>query len=127
MSPFKVLWKEQKWTLILLMTSIIVLAVGVVMVVTKANAPVKQSVDDVSRTFDVMSQIAASAEAELQGTTDVNAGLNIDVPQEVKDRVSALDGKISEQGSEEWCDWMMLKASPEWTETEQQLFAQSCL
>lgn len=127
MSPFKVLWKEQKWTLILLMVSVIVLAIGVVMVVSKANEPIQQPVDEVSKTFDVMTQIAASAEAELIESTDVNAGLRVQVPQAVKDRVSAMNGQEPEQGTEAWCDWMMLKESADWKETEQVVFAQSCL
>ncbi|QEY14410.1 DUF3012 domain-containing protein [Cellvibrio sp. KY-YJ-3] len=48
-------------------------------------------------------------------------------PQESLDRVAALNGRIPEVGSDDWCEVMMVKDAKDWTEDEQSLFAKHCL
>lgn len=49
------------------------------------------------------------------------------IPAESVAKVKALNGKIPEAGSDDWCELMMTKDGKTWTQEEQSQFAQHCI
>jgi len=128
-------FREQKFLAALLVLSFLVILAGLIMIwytTKKATeaAVVAQEAEQVQTTIDTMTVIAGIAEQELQGSASNEAPVNPvgDVkPQESLDRVAALNGRIPEVGSDDWCEVMMVKDAKDWTRDEQSLFAKNCI
>lgn len=128
--------REQKLLVVLLLLSILVLIAGVVMIqVSKKDSheqadTLVQDVDKNQQTMATMNAIAQMAEQNLTDEKLVSlpaAGVGDIKPQESIDRVAALNGRVPEVGSDDWCEVMMIKDANAWTLEEKQLFAQHCL
>lgn len=126
-------FREQKLLAAILILSFLVLGVGLCMVqLTKEQTKVEaeqQLVDEHAKTIAVMSLMAEVAEQELaeqQGQVALQ-GVGDIKPQESIDRVAALNGRVPDIGSDDWCEVMMVKDAKDWTLDEQSLFAKHCL
>lgn len=127
--------REQKFLATLLALSFLVIIAGLIMIQYTNNkaaetAVAAQEAQQVQTTIDTMTVIAGIAEQELQESASNEAPVNPvgDVkPQESLDRVTALNGRVPEVGSDDWCEVMMVKDADAWTKEEQDIFAQRCL
>ena len=115
--------RENKGLMLLLVASVLAIIVGL-WFVQASNKKQAQQEQQLSR----LNAIAAQANAELQQSV-VHADVPIDdiIPQQSVEKVAAMKGKEPELGSEDWCEWMMVKDSEKWSEAEQLLFAQKCI
>lgn len=128
-------FREQKFLATLLVLSFLVILAGLIMIQytnkkAAETAVAAQEAQQVQTTIDTMNVIAGIAEQELQESASNEAPVNPvgDVkPQESLDRVAALNGRIPEVGSDDWCEVMMVKDADAWTKEEQDIFAQRCL
>jgi hypothetical protein len=128
-------FREQKFLATVLVLSLLVIIAGLVMIQysnkkAAETAVAGQEAKKVQATIDTMSVIAGIAEQELQESAAKEAAVNpvADVtPQESLDRVAALNGRIPDVGSDDWCEVMMVKDADAWTKEEQEIFAQRCL
>lgn len=128
-------FREQKFLAALLVLSFLVILAGLIMIQytnkKAAEAAVAtQEAQQVQTTIDTMNVIAGIAEQELQESASNDAPVNQvgDVkPKESLDRVAALNGRVPEVGSDDWCEVMMVKDADAWTKEEQDIFAQRCL
>ncbi|MDO8345265.1 MAG: DUF3012 domain-containing protein [Cellvibrio sp.] len=128
-------FREQKFLATLLVLSFLVILAGLIMIQytnKKAAEAVitAQESAQVQTTIDTMNVIAGLAEQELQESASNEALVNPvgDVkPQESLDRVAALNGRVPEVGSDDWCEVMMVKDADAWTKEEEDIFAQRCL
>lgn len=128
-------FREQKIVTALLVLSILIILAGLIMVhhTNKKAAEAAIAAEQTARaqaTVDTMNTIAGLAEQELQESKADQASQNsiADVkPQASLDHVEALNGRIPDAGSEDWCEVMMVKDADAWTEEEQKIFAKNCL
>lgn len=128
-------FREQKFLATLLVLSFLVILAGLIMIQysnkkAAETAFEEQEAQQVQTTIDTMNVIAGIAEQELQESASNEAPVNPvgDVkPQESLDRVAALNGRVPEVGSDDWCEVMMVKDADAWTKEEQDIFAQRCL
>lgn len=128
-------FREQKFLAALLVLSFLVILAGLIMIQytnkkAAETAVAEQEAEQVQTTIDTMTVIAGLAEQELQESGATEAPVNPvgDVkPQESLDRVAALNGRIPDVGSDDWCEVMMVKDADAWTKEEQEIFAQRCL
>lgn len=127
------LFREQKFLVILLILSVLVLGLGLFMIQStnkKSEQQTEQLVNEQEKTVAAMNLVAEIAQQELK-TQQSNQQMVQTVgdikPQESLDRVAALNGRIPEVGSDDWCEVMMVKDAKDWTEDEQSLFAKHCL
>lgn len=126
-------FREQKILTALLVLSFLVIVAGLLMVnYTNKNISTvaAQEVEQVQGTVSAMHTIARIAEEELQASkvTAAEVGSFGDIkPQESLDRVAALNGRIPDVGTDDWCEVMMVKDANAWTKEEQALFAQHCI
>lgn len=128
-------FREQKFLAALLTLSLLVILAGFIMIhytnkkAAEAAITAQESAQ-VQITIDTMNVIAGLAEQELQESASNEALVNpvSDVkPQESLDRVAALNGRVPEVGSDDWCEVMMVKDADAWTKEEEDIFAQRCL
>jgi Protein of unknown function (DUF3012) len=121
--------------------SILVLVVGVLMV-KHANEqavvfaeqqkrlleqPKPQEEDEFLKRLEL---IAAQAEAELTASQSTESGppAKMDFTSDAtRKRVADMINKNPAQGTEDWCEIMMVKADADWTKEEQEIFAKNCL
>lgn len=128
-------FREQKFLATVLVLSFLVILAGLIMIQytnrkAAETAVAAQEAEQVQTTIDTMNVIAGLAEQELQESASNEARVNPvgDVkPQESLDRVAALNGRIPEVGSDDWCEVMMVKDAKDWTTDEQSLFAKNCI
>lgn len=121
--------------------SILVIIIGVLMV-KRANEQTavyaeqqKQSADQQgSQEDDAMIQefelIAKQAEATLKASRSPDSGLPAKMDfttDENRKKVADMKNKTPVQGTEDWCEVMMIKPDADWTEAEQGIFAKNCL
>jgi Protein of unknown function (DUF3012) len=74
--------------------------------------------------------IAAQAEAELTASQSTESGppAKMDFTSDAaRKRVANMMNKNPVQGTEDWCEIMMVKADADWTKEEQGIFAKHCL
>ncbi|EIK45116.1 hypothetical protein O59_001790 [Cellvibrio sp. BR] len=127
------LFREQKFLVILLILSVLVLGLGLFMIQStnkKSEQQTKQLVNEQEKTVAAMNLVAEIAQQELkaqQSNQQMVQTVGDIKPQESLDRVAALNGRIPEVGSDDWCEVMMVKDAKDWTEDEQSLFAKHCL
>lgn len=126
-------FREQKFLAVLLLLSILVIVAGLIMIQYSKNI---KGVDEAAMTeqkaqvvVDTMTVIANMAGQELQDSQSSNTAPAIidNIPQSSIDHVAALNGRVPEVGSNDWCEVMMVKKADEWTKEEQELFAKNCL
>lgn len=128
-------FREQKFLAALLVLSFLVILAGLIMIQytnkkAAETAVAEQEAEQVQATLDTMNVIAGIAEQELQESASNPAPVNPvgDVkPQESLDRVAALNGRIPDVGSDDWCELMMVKDADAWTKEEQEVFARRCI
>ena len=132
------LFREQKLLVVLLLISLLVLGAGVFMIqITEEQAQqhteqqAVQQLDEQEKAIAAMNLMADIAEKELkaqqQQPQSVVQGVSDIKPQESIDRVAALNGRVPDVGSDDWCEVMMVKDAKDWTVDEQSLFAKHCL
>lgn len=127
------LFREQKFLVILLILSVLVLGLGLFMIQStnkKSEQQTEQLVNEQEKTVAAMNLVAEIAQQELkaqQSNQQMVQTVGDIKPQESLDRVAALNGRIPEVGSDDWCEVMMVKDAKDWTEDEQSLFAKHCL
>lgn len=120
-------FREQKLISILIILSVLIVLIGVGLIYNnqqKASAAKKEQAQ-----LNAMQNIATMAAQELQQTIPQSPSQPIaDIkPAESVAKVVSFNGKIPEAGTEDWCEWMMVKDSKEWTPDEQVLFAKHCI
>jgi hypothetical protein len=74
--------------------------------------------------------IAKQAEATLKASQSPDSGLPAKMDfatDENRKKVADMKNKNPVQGTEDWCEVMMIKPDADWTETEQGIFAKNCL
>lgn len=127
------LFREQKFLVILLILSVLVLGLGLFMIQStnkKSEQQTEQLVNEQEKTVAAMNLVAEIAQQELkaqQSNQQMVQTVGDIKPQESLNRVAALNGRIPEVGSDDWCEVMMVKDAKDWTEDEQSLFAKHCL
>jgi uncharacterized protein HemX len=126
-------FREQKLLASVLILSLLVLGMGLFMIQLTKEQPTaeteQQFTDDQEKTVAVMNLMAEVAEQELKtqkGQSSMQGVMDVK-PQESIDRVAALNGRVPEVGSDDWCEVMMVKDAKDWTLDEQSLFAKHCL
>lgn len=120
-------FREQKLISIIVIASFLILLVGIALIFNnqqKTNAAKKEQAQ-----LKAMQNIAGMAAQELQQTVAQSSSQPIaDIkPAESIAKVASFNGKVPEAGTEDWCEWMMVKDSKEWTPDEQALFAKHCI
>lgn len=119
-------FREQKLITALLLGSLLVLVLGVGLIVHSNNAAKEAA--QAEATLQRLTSIANSASEQLKETV-VYADVPItDVkPEDSIAKVAALNGRVPEVGSDDWCEVMMVKDAKDWTKDEQSLFAKNCI
>ncbi|MCE3251688.1 MAG: hypothetical protein K0Q67_698 [Cellvibrio sp.] len=119
-------FREQKLIAALLIGSVLVLLVGVGLIV-HSNKVAKEAAQ-AEAAVQRLNTIAKSASEQLQQTVVYSDVPIVDVkPEDSQAKVSALNGRTPEPGSDDWCEVMMVKDAKEWTTDEQSLFAKNCI
>lgn len=119
-------FREQKLLAALLVGSLLVLLLGVVLIVYSKNAANEAA--QAQATVQRLNTIASSASEQLQQTVVYSDVPITDVkPEDSVAKVSALNGRVPEVGSDDWCEVMMVKDAKDWTKEEQSLFAKNCI
>lgn len=119
-------FREQKLLSALLVGSLLVLLLGVGLIIYSKNAAKKAA--QAEATVQRLNTIANSASEELQQTVVYSDVPIADVkPEDSVAKVSALNGRTPELGSDDWCEVMMVKDASDWTKDEQSLFAKNCI
>lgn len=127
-------FREQKLLAVLLMTSLLVIIAGAIMIqysnsITEPAEAARQE-QKAQVVVGAMTAVASMAGQELQNSQASEAKaipVGDVIPQESLDHVAALNGRIPEVGSNDWCEVMMVKKASEWTKEEQDTFAKHCL
>lgn len=115
--------REHKWLAILLVLSLLVILAGVFMI-KQAN---QQQAEQQSQ-VDKLNTIATQAtQGLLQTLGHSEEPIDDIIPEESLAKVKAMNGVVPAEGTEDWCEWMMVKDADSWTEQEQALFAQHCI
>lgn len=94
----------------------------------QSNKP--QQSEEADATVKQLELIAAQAEAELKASQSTESGppAKMDfVSDETREKVANMVDKNPEQGTEDWCEVMMVKPDANWTKEEQGIFAKNCL
>lgn len=126
-------FREQKLLAAILILSLLVVGIGFFMVqLTQEQQEItvaQQTANDDQKAVMAMALMAEAAERELseQQTQSPLQSIGDVKPQESIDRVAALNGRVPEVGSDDWCEVMMVKDAKDWTFDEQSLFAKHCL
>lgn len=121
--------------------SILVIIVGVLMIKHANEQAVvyageqrklleKQQSQDTDTTLKQFELIAAQAEAELKASKSTESGppAKMDFASDMtREKVANMTNKNPEQGTNDWCEVMMVKPDAEWTKEEQGIFAKHCL
>jgi predicted negative regulator of RcsB-dependent stress response len=119
-------FREQKLITALMVGSLLVLLVGVGLIVY-SNKAAKEA-EQAAATVQRLTTIANSASEQLQQTVVYSDVPIADVkPEDSLAKVSAMNGRVPEVGSADWCEVMMVKDAAEWTKDEQSLFAKNCI
>ncbi len=119
-------FREQKLLTALLLGSLLVLLLGVGLIIYSNNAAKEAA--QAEATLQRLNVIANSASEELQKTVVYSDVPITDVkPEDSVAKVSALNGRVPEEGSADWCEVMMVKDAKDWTKEEQSLFAKNCI
>ncbi len=119
-------FREQKLIAALLFGSVLVLLLGIGLILYSEN-----SAKDVAKTTTSVQRLNAIAEDASQQLQQTIAHPDVPIsdvkPEESIARVSALNGRIPDIGSDDWCEVMMVKNAKDWTEEEQSIFAKNCI
>jgi Protein of unknown function (DUF3012) len=114
--------------------SILVIIVGILMI-KQANEQAlihaeKQKSQEANITLEQFELIATQAAAELKASQSTESGppAKMDFASDAtREKVANMTNKNPEQGTEDWCELMMVKPDAEWTKEEQGIFAKHCL
>ncbi|WP_323814590.1 DUF3012 domain-containing protein [Cellvibrio sp. NN19] len=131
-------FREQKLLAALLLVSILVILAGLIMIQYSKNIEGSASfkVEETTAEYkeaqalvNTMAVIATMADQKLQETQAPSEAPSMgdNIPQSSIDHVAALNGRVPEVGSNDWCEVMMVKKANEWTEEEKVIFAQNCI
>lgn len=116
-------FREHKLLVILLVLSVLVLAVGLVLV-NKSN----REYDKQQQQINQLNNIALDAnQTLLQTLVDTDVPIADVAPEKSIERVKAMNGVIPEAGTDDWCEYMMVKEADTWTMDERSIFAQHCI
>jgi len=119
-------FREQKLLAVLLVGSLLVLLLGVGLIIYSKNAAKEAA--QAEATVQRLNTIAKSASEQLKETVVYSDVPITDVkPEDSIAKVSALNGRTPEVGSDDWCEVMMIKDAKDWTKEEQSLFAKNCI
>lgn len=119
-------FREQKLITALLIGSLLVLLLGVGLIIHSRNAAKEAA--QAEATVQRLTIIANSANEQLKETVVYSDVPIADVkPKDSVAKVSALNGRTPEPGSDDWCEVMMVKDAKDWTVDEQSLFAKNCI
>jgi hypothetical protein len=119
-------FREQKLITALLIGSLLVLFLGVGLIIYSRNAAKEAA--QAEATVQRLTIIANSANEQLKETVVYSDVPITDVkPEDSVAKVSALNGRTPELGSDDWCEVMMVKDAKDWTIDEQSLFAKNCI
>jgi|GEM_PF-2477183 len=119
-------FREQKLLAVLLVGSLLVLLLGVGLIIYSKNAAKEAA--QAEATVQRLNTIAKSASEQLKETVVYSDVPITDVkPEDSIAKVSALNGRTPEVGSDDWCEVMMIKDAKDWTKEEQLLFAKNCI
>lgn len=119
-------FREQKLLASLLLGSLLVLLLGVGLVIYSKNAAKEAA--QAEATLQRLNTIANNASEQLQQTVVYSDVPIADMkPQNSIAKVSALNGRTPEVGSDDWCEVMMIKDAKDWSKEEQSLFAKNCI
>lgn len=120
--------REHKWLLILVVISLMAIGVGVFFIKqTEYQQQQDQKLQD-QKQLDLYNQMATQAAQNLMETVAHNEqSIDDIIPESSLAKVKAMEGKIPETGTEDWCELMMTKNADAWTEDEQAQFAQHCI
>jgi type II secretory pathway pseudopilin PulG len=115
--------REHKWLMVLIALSLIVILAGVI-VLQVSDKKIQQEQEQ----FERLNNIASQAAQELVETV-AHAEQPIEdiIPESSLEKVKAMEGRIPETGTEDWCELMMTKNADTWTQEEQSQFAQHCI
>lgn len=118
--------REHKWLVIFTVLSLMTVAVGVVLI--KQQEKKQQQAKNEAAQLELYNQAARQAAQELiQTVANADQPLNDMVPESSLAKVKALNGKVPEVGSDDWCELMMTKNADTWSQDEQTQFAQHCI
>lgn len=119
-------FREQKLITALLFGSLLVLLIGVGLIIYSKNAAKEAAQAQAS--VQRLNAIANDADKQLQETIVYSDVPITDVkPEDSIAKVSALNGRVPEVGSDDWCEVMMVKDAKDWTKEEQSIFAKNCI
>lgn len=115
--------REHKWLVILIVLSIIVISIGILMIKKTKDQQYQQE-----QQLQILNNIANQAVENLAKTVaHPDVPVEDIIPAESVAKVNAMNGKIPEAGSDDWCELMMTKDGKTWTQEEQSQFAQHCI
>jgi hypothetical protein len=132
-------FREQKMLVALLAVSVLVILAGLIMIQYTQHQDEQSLVNStevlaesaqVEKTIATMNTIAEMAGQQLENSKQPQtsgAAVGDTKPQASLDRVAALNGRIPDVGSDDWCEVMMVKDDSAWTTNEQEIFATHCL
>jgi GTP1/Obg family GTP-binding protein len=115
--------REHKWLVVVVVLSLITIGSGLFLI--KQSEHQQQYEQE---QIDLYNRIAKEAAQNLMQTVaHTDQHIEDIIPAESVAKVNALNGKIPEVGSEDWCELMMTKDSNVWNQEEQSQFAQHCI
>jgi type II secretory pathway pseudopilin PulG len=115
--------REHKWLLVLVVLSLITIGVGIFLIQQSRSQQ-----QDEQKQLDLYNRIASQAADNLMQTVaHPDVPIEDIVPAESVAKVNAMNGKIPESGSDDWCELMMTKDGKSWSKEEQSQFAQNCI
>jgi hypothetical protein len=124
--PMMTFFREQKLITALLFGSLLVLLLGVGLIMYSKNAAKEAAMAEAS--VQRLTAIANDASKQLQETIVYSDVPITDVkPDDSIAKVSALNGRVPDVGSDDWCEVMMVKDAKDWTKEEQSIFAKNCI
>ena len=114
---------EHKWLVVLMAVSVLVIILGLIYIKIATDYEQREQVK-----MQKLNNMAKQAAQELMQTVShADQPIHDIIPESSVEKVKAMNGKIPEAGTEEWCEFMMTKNADTWTLDEQSLFAQKCI
>lgn len=119
-------FREQKLIAALLLGSLLVLLLGAGLIMYSSHKAKEAAIAEAS--VQRLTAIANDASKKLQETIVYSDVPITDVkPDDSVVKVSALNGRVPDVGSDDWCEVMMVKDAKDWTKEEQSIFAKNCI
>ena len=115
--------REHKWLALLLVLSLAVILAGIFMI-KQANQQQAEQQGQVDRLNAIATQ---ATQGLLQTLGHSQEPIGDIIPEESLAKVQAMNGAVPAEGTEDWCEWMMVKDADSWSQEEQALFAKHCI